>query len=156
MFTVNLLLMSHNNLSPQLPAPCIIDAGMIINKDDMRRLLNDLGRVRYQHWLDGKLQSEGEGWVVDVFSHPQQATLVANHTLYLNIHSFDYLELHNDLETGSYFDLVQDNRQLRLVPLSSTLQDQQTNNLDTAALEAMVTQVLTAKWDVQLDDDYPL
>ncbi len=119
----------------------------------MGRLLTDLTRVRYIHTLDGKLQNEGEGCVLEVFSEPHRATLIANHTLYLNVQSFDYLQLSQSQAQETYFDLVQDNRQLRLIPLSNPLQEQATQQLNVDALEAMVTQVLSAKWDVQLDDD---
>ena len=146
--------MSYDKKSHQLPAPCIIESGIIVNKEDMRRLLNDLGHVHYIHTLDGKLQNEDKGWVLEVFSDPHQSTLVVNHNLYINIQSFDYLQLHQSPKQETYFDLIQDNRQLRLIPLANSAQDQEaTRNLDVATLEAMVTQVLSAKWDVQLDDD---
>lgn len=137
-----------------LPAPCIIDSGTIINKEDMRRLLNDLGRVRYIHILDGEVQSEGEGWVIEIFADAQQATLVANHALYLNVHSFDYLRLHQSPTGQTQLSLRQDNRELLLIPTSNPLENPEVpQNLNAEALEAMVTQVLAAKWDVQLDDE---
>lgn len=145
--------MSHDQSPPQLPAPCIIDNGIVINKQDMRRLLSDLGRVRYIHSLDGQVQSEGEGCVLEVFADPQRSTLIANQAIYLNLDSFDYLQLHQSPKQEAYFDLIQDHRLLRLIPVSNPLQEQTTQGLNAAALEAMVTQVLSAKWDVQLDDD---
>jgi hypothetical protein len=145
--------MSHPKSPHQLPAPCIIDTGIIINKQDMGRLLTDLGRVHYIHTLDGKLQTEGEGCVLEVFADPNRSTLIANHALYLNVQSFDYLQLSQSSEKETYFDLTQDNRQLRLIPLSNPLQDQVTQQFNADALEAMVAQVLSAKWDVQIDDD---
>ncbi len=138
----------------QKPSPCIIDWGTLINKEDMRRLLNDLSRVRYQHSLEGKLQSEGEGWMMEVFIDPQQATLIANHTLYLNLQSFDYLEIRTTTEEEPCFDLIQDQRLLRIIPLSNPLEDQENApTLDEATLEEMVTRVLSSKWDLPLDDD---
>jgi len=147
--------MSHDQLSgnAKLPAPCIVDTGTIINKQDMQRLLSDLNRVCYRYTQDEKLLSEDEGYVVEVFADPQRSTLVANHTLYLNVYSFDYLELHQSPEQQAYFDLVQDNRQLRLIPLSNPLQDQRARSLNAAALEAVVAEVLSASWDVRIDDD---
>lgn len=143
--------MSHHQ-SP-LPAPCIIDTGTIINKQDMGRLLTDLGRVRYIHTLDGKLQNEGEGCVLEVFADPHRSTLIANQAIYLNVQSFDYLQLGQSADKQAHFDLVQDNRQLRLIPRSTPLQEQSAHQFNADALEAMVTQVLSAKWDVQIDDD---
>jgi hypothetical protein len=147
--------MSYDQFSgnTRLPAPCIIDIGIIVNKQDMERLLADLSRVRYIHSQDGKIVTEGEGYVLEVFADPQRATLVANHTLYLNVQSFDYLELNQSPENESYFDLIQDNRQLRLIPLSNPLQEQTTRSLNAAALEAVVAEVLSANWDVQIDDE---
>lgn len=145
--------MSYHQSPYRLPAPCIIDTGIIINKQDIGRLLTDLGRVRYIHTLDGKLQSEGEGYILEVFADRRRSTLIANQAIYINVHSFDYLELKHSPQKQAYFDLIQDNRQLRLIPLSSPLQDHSTEQLNAEALEAMVTQVLNAKWDVQIDDD---
>lgn len=145
--------MSHDRSHKRLPAPCIIDTGIIVNKLDMRRILVDLRHVRYLHIQDGDLQSQGEGYVLEVFSDPQRATLVANHALYLNVHSFDYLELKQSVEKESYFDLVQENRRLRLIPLSNLLQERANANLNAADLEAVVDQVLSAKWDLQIDDE---
>ena len=90
---------------------------------------------------------------MEVFAAPNRSTLIANQALYLNVQSFDYLHLSQSPEKEAYFDLIQDNRQLRLIPLSNPFQEQSTQQLNADALEAMVTQVLSAKWDVQIDDD---
>jgi hypothetical protein len=147
--------MSHDQLSgnAKLPAPCIVDTGTIVNKQDMLRLLADLNRVRYSYTQDANVLAEDEGYVLEVFADPQRSTLVANHTLYINVHSFDYLELKRSSEQQAYFDLVQDNRQLRLIPLSNPLQEQKTRSLNAAALEAVVAEVLSASWDMRIDDD---
>jgi 7-keto-8-aminopelargonate synthetase-like enzyme len=147
--------MSHDPMfgNAKLPAPCLVDTGMIINKQDMQRLLSDLGRVRYTYRQDGRTISEGEGYIVEVFADAKQSTLVANHALYLNVCSFDYLELSRSPDEESYFDLVQENRQLTLVPLSNPLQEQTTRTLNAAALEAVVAEVLSANWDMRLEDE---
>lgn len=141
----------HSNLG--LPAPCLVDMGTVVNKNDMLRLLQDLGQVRYTHTQDGQLISEGEGYIMEVFSDPQQSTLVANRTLYLNVLSFDCLEMGQLDSQQSHFDLIQENRRLRLVPLSDPLQDQSSRNLNVAAFEAMVAEALSASWDACLDDE---
>lgn len=84
---------------------------------------------------------------------PQRSTLVANHTLYLNVCSFDYLELHQMNAQESYFDLVQDQRRLRLIPLSNPLIESGSRSLNAAALEAMMAEVLSASLDAQMDDE---
>ncbi len=141
------------NSSKRTPAPCIVDTGTVINKQDMHRLLVDLGRVRYIHSQDGRVVSEGEGYILEVFVDPQRSTLVANHALYLNVQSFDYLELGYSPEQEAWFDLVQDSRRLRLFPLTNPLMEQHHRTLNTATLEAVVAEVLSASWDVQIDDE---
>lgn len=141
----------HGNLG--LPAPCLVDVGTIVNKNDMLRLLQDLGQVRYTHTQDGRTVSEGEGYVMEVFADPQQSTLVANRTLYLNVLSFDYLEMGQLDDHQTHFDLIQDNRRLRLMPLSDPIQDQGNRNINVAAFEAMVAEALSASWDACLDDE---
>jgi hypothetical protein len=151
--------MSHDQLprNTRLPAPCLIDTGIIVNKTDMQKVLSDLGRVRYVYRQDGTVKSEAEGFVLDVFADAQRSTIVANHSLYLNVYSFDYLELRHVPDCGSCFDLIQDGLHLRLIPLSNPLQDQTTRTLNAAALEAVVAEVLSASWDVQMDDEeFPL
>lgn len=149
-----LLAMNQHSRSPKIPAPCIVDIGTIVNKDDMKRLLNDLCHVYYIHSLDNEIQSEGQGCIIEVFNDPIQSTLVANSNLYINIQSFDFLQLSKSANEEICFDLIQDNRQLRLVPISrrSPLPNLE-KTIDTAAIEAMMTEVLSAHLDVQFDDD---
>ncbi len=146
--------MSYDQINYRVSAPCIIDTGIILNKRDMQKLLVDLSRVRYHHIQDGQICSEGEGYILEVFANPQQATLVANHTLYLNVYSFDYLELKQSPEKETYFDLVQEGgRLLRLIPLTNPLQEQFNRNLNAAALDAVMDQVLSSNWDTPIDDE---
>ncbi|OUL25350.1 hypothetical protein [Nostoc sp. 106C] len=145
--------MSHHLPDTRIPAPCIINTGIIVNKLDMRRLLADLGRVHYIYTQEGQLQSEGDGDVMEVFANPQRSTLVANQALYLNVHSFDYLELKQSPQQETYFDLMQESMCLRLIPLSTPLQERRERNLNVSAIEAMMEQVLSARWDAEIDDD---
>ena len=144
--------MSHHK-SNRVHAPCIIDTGIVVNKLDIERLLIDLGRVRYVHLLDGQIQSQGEGYILEVFEDFQRSTIVANHSIYLNVYSFDYLELKQSRDGEAYFDLINEGRLLRLIPLSSPLQDETSRDFNAAALDAVMDQVLSANWDVNLDDD---
>jgi hypothetical protein len=116
-------------------------------------LLADLGRVHYIYTQEGQLQSEGDGDVMEVFANPQRSTLVANHALYLNVYSFDYLELKQSPQQETYFDLKQEGICLRLIPLSTTQQERKERNFNISAIEAMMEQVLSARWDAELDDD---
>ena len=145
--------MSQQQTTQTLPAPCIIDFGTIVDREDMKRLLNDLGRVRYVHTLDKTKQSEGDGWIQEVFSDSHRSTLVANGSIYLNIESFDYLQIQKSPENQTYFDLIQDNRQLRLIPLSNSLQDLEGKKNLNSELEEMLTDVMSNKWDMHIDED---
>ncbi len=143
--------MNHSN-SSDLPAPCIVDNGIVVHKSDMLRLLRGLRRVRYIHRQDTEITSTGKGCVMEAFADPAQATLVANRSLYLNVHSFDYLEIVTTAEETS-FVLVQDNRCLALTPIASAVEEDASHRLDVAALEAIVTEALSASWDASLDDE---
>jgi hypothetical protein len=144
--------MNPNPLPQILPAPCIIDQGLLVNKEDMKKVLNNLSQVHYRYTLEGYPQSEGDGWVLAVFADYQQATIVVHQSLYINVCSFDYLKL-SLVNQESVLTLVQENRQLQLIPLVPPTPPPVAMALDAADLEAMVTRVLSARWDVQLDDD---
>jgi hypothetical protein len=147
--------MSYDPLpaSCQFPAPCIVDMGVIVNKQDMTRLLSDLSHVRYCYRQENRLLTEDEGYVIEVFADPQRSTLVANHSLYLNVSSFDYLELKKLPDRQSCFELVQDNLRLQIMPLSNPLMHQCDRQINASDLEAVVAEVLSASWDMQLDDE---
>ncbi|BAZ07194.1 hypothetical protein [Calothrix sp. NIES-3974] len=145
--------MTHHLPETHIPAPCIINTGVVVNKLDMRRLLSDLGRVHYTYTRDGELHSQGEGDVLEVFSSPQRSTLVANQALYLNVNSFDYLELKQSPENETYFDLIQEGWCLRLIPQTTPIQERCDRTMTVTAIEAMMEQVLSAKWDAEFDDD---
>jgi hypothetical protein len=147
--------MSTNPAPDNKPAPCIVDFGTVVNKDDMRRLLNDLCHVRYFHSIDRQLLSEGQGYILEVFNDDRQSTLIANGNIYINVQSFDYLQLSQSSSQETCFDLVQEHRTLRLIPVSVQNSEQiLTRNIDAATIEAMVTDALSARLDVQLDDDF--
>lgn len=126
-------------------SPCIVDRGTLIHKRDMHRILTDLGRVHYQDIVDGQIRQQGEGYVMEVYEDPSLATMVANRTLYLNVCSFDYLSL--SVDHAVQLDLVQDNRVLRLIPLSDPLSDRKESMADIKALQAAVADALAAGWD---------
>ncbi len=143
-------------------APCIVDAGTLVSKRDIYRLLADLGRVRYFDIVDGWVRKQGEGYVMEVFQDPTAATLVVNRSLYLNLDSFDYVCLRDpsssevaspDMEQPAVvIDLVQESRILRLVPLSDPLSDPVQLLEDTQALRAAAVDVLAAGWGAEEED----
>lgn len=144
--------MVNSSFNTQTPAPCIVDVGTLVNKRDMQKIIADLDHVRYIYIQNGKPMSRGEGYVVEVFADPQQSTVVANHSLYINVCSFDCLELKEGVRAETYFDLVQENRLLRLIPMTSPLKDKVASNVNSETLEAALASAIAAKLDAQLDD----
>ncbi|NER03467.1 MAG: hypothetical protein F6K17_13035, partial [Okeania sp. SIO3C4] len=53
----------------------------------------------------------------------------------------------------TYFDLITEGRQLRLIPLSNPLKEEAHKNINAAAFDAVMDQVLSSNWDIQFDDD---
>lgn len=148
--------MVNSSFNTQKPAPCIVDTGTLVNKRDMQKVLADLDRVRYIYIQNGKPMSRGEGYVVEVFADPSQSTVVTNHSLYLNVCSFDCLELKTGVRSEAYFDLVQENRLLRLIPMTSPLKEQAASHVNAATLEAALAGAIAAKLDAQIDEDEEL
>lgn len=146
--------MSKNRGMKFIPAPCIVDEGIAIDRGDIRRLLADMCHVHYIHTIDGRVTSQGKGFIQEIFNDPHQSTLIANKNIYININSFDYLQLSKSTDNEACFDLIQDNRQLRLIPVArKTPVQAMSSNIDAETIEAMVTEVLSARLDVQLDDE---
>ncbi len=137
-------------------SPCVVDTGILVSKRDVYRVLSDLGHVRYVDILDGRVVSQGEGYVMEVYEDPQSATIVLNRTLYLNICSFDYLRfgledpdqsLPLPPKPQSILDLVQEQRILRLMPLSDPLSDRLQVLEDSRALKEAVADAMASGWD---------
>lgn len=147
--------MSQQHRLNPLPAPCIVDRGIVVDREDIRRLLKDLCQVRYVHLIDNQVQSEGKGIIKEIFSDPYQSTLIANNNLYINLQSFDYLKLSKSTDNNSSLILIQENRQLHLIPESPSLNNRMVRNemISAATIEEMVTEALSARLDVQLDDE---
>ncbi len=137
----------------KLSAPCIVHCGILLNQRDMERLLSDLEFVRYSYWDGDQLLGEGEGRLMEVFADPQQATLVVNRSLYINLCSFDYMEVKQTADQQPCFELIQDHRHLCLIPIVKSLEPNPPDELDVSELEAVVAEVLSADWDLQLDDE---
>ncbi|MGV2829044.1 hypothetical protein [Myxosarcina sp. GI1(2024)] len=147
-------MMNYHDSPKSLPAPCIVERGTIVNKDDIKRLLQDITWVRYIYTIDNCIDTEGKGRLKEVFINSCQSTMIANGNLYINIQSFDYLELGKSLQAETYFDLIQENCQLRLIPISRSCYDPSlSDNIDEVTLEVMVAEALSAHLDVRLDDE---
>ena len=97
--------------------PCIIDEGIIMNRQDMVRVLRDLNRVRYTDVREEAIRVSGVGTVTHVHSHDRAATMVVNRRLYLNVNGFDFLRLSRGANAAARLELVNASRILQLEPL---------------------------------------
>lgn len=88
-----------NNFDSQ-KTPCIIDRGVIFNKRDMTRLLQGLDQVEYTEYLNNKPLLTREGYVVEIFEDPQEATLFFNRRIHINVNSFEYIKINYNFELG--------------------------------------------------------
>lgn len=52
--------MPERSSDHHIPAPCIIETGILVSKRDMLRLLGDLTQVRYVELLNGEPQPKGK------------------------------------------------------------------------------------------------
>ncbi len=143
-------------MTPHLPAvtPCIIDTGIVVNKRDMLRILEDLGRVSYEEVVQGQIQRRGEGYVMEVYCDPVCATVVVNHTLYLNVNSFDYLELEAPEQGRPRLNLMLDGRVLCLTPLSDPISEREEERHAILPATDLLPDVALVDWDE--DDELDL
>jgi hypothetical protein len=113
---------------------CIVDEGIVLNRRDMVRILRDLGQVRYEDQLDGAVLKRGEGFVAGVYANENASTIIVNKRLYLNVNSFDFMRLVllDDDETA--IDLVDDQRTIRLIPMSEGMHERQTFATESAVI----------------------
>lgn len=103
---------------------CIVDEGILLNRRDMVRVLRDLGLVRYVDLHAGVPRASGEGYVTSVVANSNSSTIIANRRLYLNVNNFEYMRL--GLDAGqTFFDLVDRDRTIRLIPLDSASTERQ-------------------------------
>lgn len=97
-------------------APCIVGEGTLFNKRDMIRALETVENVTYLDIVDERIVSGGDGIVLRVFSNKENATLILNGALFINVSSFNYLHFGPDKEGRATLDLVNNSRILRLIP----------------------------------------
>lgn len=135
--------------------PCIVDEGIISNRQDMLRVLRDLGHVRYMDLYEDRVRSSGEGYVMRVFSKDDGATIFVNKRLYINVNGFDYLRLSRTEDENAAIDLVDDRRIVRLVPLTDPITDRQTMACEALAQVAESRFLDAHLAEVFMDEDDP-
>lgn len=135
--------------------PCIVDEGIISNRQDMLRVLRDLGHVRYTDLYEDRERSSGEGYVMRVFAKDDGATIFVNKRLYINVNGFDYLRLSRTEDENAAIDLVDDRRTVRLVPLTDPITDRQTMACEALAQVAESRFLDAHLAEVFMDEDDP-
>ncbi|TAF54475.1 MAG: hypothetical protein EAZ61_05725 [Oscillatoriales cyanobacterium] len=122
----------------------------------MLRLLSRLNHVSYTHVCHGENRSQGVAALVEVINDPQQATLLADHLLHLNLSSFDYLELRQGDANQTQFVLVRGDEELCLESIEPPLEDgiaalDHHQTFGDSSLEFALAHIIAAKLDAHLD-----
>ncbi len=115
-----------NNKVHDNQIPCIVDRGIIFSKRDMVRVLQGLDQVEYTEVVDNKKNLTREGYIVEIFEDHQEATIFLNRRIYLNVNSFDYIQIHYTPEQNSpketySIDLVMPGRTISMKPLNDPI-----------------------------------
>ena len=99
---------------------CFVNDGIIYQKKDMLRILSDLLFVRYEQYDSSDLKKSGEGRVFRVYNNTTNSSVLMNGRIYLNVNSFEYLQIHTDPNTNtSYFELFTPDFSIRIYPLDA-------------------------------------
>jgi hypothetical protein len=79
---------------------CIVDRGVVFNKRDMVRILQGLDQVEYTEYIKGEPVLKREGFIVEIFEDPSEATIFLNRRIFINVNSFEYIKItyHPSLE----------------------------------------------------------
>jgi hypothetical protein len=119
--------------SQESQIPCIIDRGVIFNKKDMMRVLQGLDQVEYTEIIDEKPAVKREGFIVEIFEDPNEATIFLNRRIYINVNSFEYIKISYDpteealKEKRTYsIELFMPNRKVVLRPLTDPIDNPNT------------------------------
>lgn len=114
--------------SSESQIPCIVDRGVIFNKHDMIRVLQGLDQVEYTEIIENNIHVKREGFIVEIFEDPQEATIFLNRRIYINVNSFEYIRINYDSseeaakEKNSYcIELVMPGRTINLRPLTDPI-----------------------------------
>lgn len=117
-----------NSFESQIP--CIVDRGLVFNKRDMMRVLQGLDQVEYAEVIENQVQVKREGFIVEIFEDPNEATIFLNRRIYINVNSFEYIRIHYNasaeaaLEKNSYsIELVMPGRIISLRPLTDPIEN---------------------------------
>jgi hypothetical protein len=99
---------------------CFVNDGIIYQKKDMFRILSDLLFIKYEQFDSNGLKKVGEGRVFRVYNNINNSSVLMNGRIYLNVNSFEYLQIHTDSSSNtSFFELFTPDFSLRIYPLEA-------------------------------------
>jgi hypothetical protein len=107
--------------SQESQIPCIIDRGVIFNKKDMMRVLQGLDQVEYTEIIDEKPAVKREGFIVEIFEDPNEATIFLNIKI-----SYDPTEEALKEKRTYSIELFMPNRKVVLRPLTDPIDNPNT------------------------------
>lgn len=131
--------------------PCFVGKGVVASKKDMMRVLRGFDHVKFTDTIDGKVEMEGEAYVVEVFTSETEATLVFNRRIYINVDNFEYLRIKQNLP--GTVELIEGHRTLLLESMLDPF-----SNRDILMSEAIENRSnyedLYEEEDIIFDDDF--
>ena len=131
--------------------PCIVGTGVLTSKKDMLRVLRGFDHVKYTDLIDDKVQSEDEAFVVEVFLHDIDSTVVFNRRMHINANNFEYLKIKQSLP--GVVELIEGHRTLRIESVADPF-----NNKELLLNESIENRANAAEFyeeeDIIFDDDF--
>lgn len=131
--------------------PCIVGSGVVTSQKDMMRVLRGFDHVKYSDVIDGKVQSEDEAFVVEVFSNDLESTIIFNRRIHLNVENFEYLRMVQSLP--GIVELIEGHRTLKIESVNDPF-----NNKDVLMSESIENRAqiegLYEEDDIIFDDDF--
>lgn len=98
----------------------IVNNGIVYNKKDILMLLRDIGNANFYEVINGNIVNKGKGFIYRVCANSEEPTLFLSGRVYINVNSFDYLRVSKAKSSNNtLFELVSDDRTIKLVPLLS-------------------------------------
>jgi len=117
----------------------------------MMRVLRGFDHVKFTDTIDGKVEMEGEAYVVEVFNSESEATVIFNRRIHLNAGNFEYLRIKQNLP--GTLELIEGHRTLLLESLLDPF-----SNRDILMSEAIENRSnyedLYEEEDIIFDDDF--
>lgn len=94
----------------------IVNEGILYNKRDMVYLLRDLGYIVYFEVVRNRVVNKGHGYIMRVCANSEEPTLFLKGRVYINVNSFNYLQVKSGSKGRTIYELHSDVRVIKIVP----------------------------------------